>query len=523
MRILITESSSLVGSTLGAALAGDHEITTLDRSGAGQPTYVGDARDRELAAHASTECDAIVHILPAASADLDPAELIDLATRSTYNLLTTTTAERFILVSTLRIFEAYPVEWRISEWWAPRPSTDAADLAPYLAEVTARELSRVRPVEVIALRLGEPVVPEGATGSADLRALHVEDAVQAIERALAYAPSDHERGAGWSVFHIPGGGRGARFPLGLAGQARFGYAPRHDLTGSEAVAASTAPAPSAAVAVPRASGAPRRVVIYGAGGPLGAVAADNLHHDHILRLTDARPLEAIVASGERQSPFAPLPRLLDAPHEREVVDVTDYAQVLRAAQGMDAIINCSVVRPHPVQAFRVNMLGAYNVMRAAVELGIQRIVHTGPFQLGLDHPAGYTYDWDLADDTPARPGDDLYILTKLLGQEICRIFAEERKLEVPALLFCAFVAPESPPPEPLGTFPFSISWADAAAAIRQALRIPSFPRPFQILHIQADLPHGKYRNTKAKHLLDWQPKDQLEAHWLRALDPERNA
>ena len=518
MRILITESSSLLGSTLSTALAGDHDITTLDRGGAGQPTFVGDARDPELAAQVAADRDAIVHLLPAASADLDPAEMIDLAARSTYNLLTTTTAERFILVSTLRIFEAYPVEWRVSEWWAPRPTTDAADLAPYLAEVAARELSRVRPVKAIALRLGEVVAPDGAAGRADPRALHVADAVQAIERALLYEPSDHEPRTGWWVFHIPGGGLGARFPLGLAGQERFGYAPRHDLTGGAARAAGSANGTQASVVEERRSGAPRRVVVYGAGGPLGAVAADNLHHDHILRLTDVQPLQAIVARGERQSPFAPLPRLLDAPHEREVVDVADYAQVLRAARGMDAIVNCSVVRPDPVQAFRVNMLGAYNVMRAAVELGIRRVVHTGPFQLGLDHPAGYTYDWDLADDTPARPGDNLYILTKLLGQEICRIFAEERNLEVPSLLFCAFVAPESPPPEPLGAFPFSISWADAAAAIRQALHVPSLPRPFEVLHILADLPHGKYRNTRARRVLDWQPRDRLEAHWLRALD-----
>ena len=54
-------------------------------------------------------------MLLAASADLDPAEPIDLAVRSMYNLLTTSAAERFILVSTLRIFEDYPVEWRVSE------------------------------------------------------------------------------------------------------------------------------------------------------------------------------------------------------------------------------------------------------------------------------------------------------------------------------------------------------------------------------------------------------------------------
>jgi len=35
---------------------------------------------------------------------------------------------------------------------------------------------------------------------------------------------------------------------------------------------------------------------------------------------------------------------------------------MEAAEGMDAIINLSVVRRDPVLAFQVNTLGCYNVM-----------------------------------------------------------------------------------------------------------------------------------------------------------------
>ena len=40
--------------------------------------------------------------------------------------------------------------------------------------------------------------------------------------------------------------------------------------------------------------------------------------------------------------------------------------MLAAAEGMDAIVNLSVIRPDPVLSFRVNMMGAYHVMQAAV-------------------------------------------------------------------------------------------------------------------------------------------------------------
>ena len=504
MRILITDRRSLLGRRLVAALGHVHEVVTLD-------TAV-EARDRDGAVAATAGCTAVVH-LPLASGATTPTDLLDIATRSTYNLLTGGFAGRFVLVSALHPFERYPRAWRVNEYWMPRPTTAAADLAPYLAELTAREVARVRPVHVVVLRLGDIV--DGA--AIDAHQLHVEDAIHAVERALAFEPDADHAPTAWSVFHIPAAGR-ARFPLGLAGQPPFAYTPRH------AVTTESAPAPSADL-LPRPlqgrstpGGTVRRVVVYGAGGPLAAATTELLHHDHVLRLTDAHPLAEIVARGEPQSPGAPLPRLLDRPHELAVVDVTDYQQVLAAARGMDAILNCTVVRPHPVDAFRVNMLGAYHVMRASVELGIRRVVHTGPFQAGLEHPAGYGADWDLVDEVPARPGDQIYLLTKLLGQEICRIFAEEHALEVPALLFCSFVAPEQTDPGPMGTFPFSVSWQDAAVAMRQALHAPAFPAPFEIFHILTDLPHGKYRNAKAKQLLGWQPRDRLDQGWQRTAD-----
>jgi hypothetical protein len=58
----------------------------------------------------------------------------------------------------------------------------------------------------------------------------------------------------------------------------------------------------------------------------------------------------------------------------------------------------------------------------------------------------------------------------------------------------------------------AVSWADAAEAIRLALDAP-LPSPFEVMHVFADLPHGKYTNEKAKRILGWQPRDRLEAQW----------
>src|SRR5690606_6739012 len=98
---------------------------------------------------------------------------------------------------------------------------------------------------------------------------------------------------------------------------------------------------------------PERILILGAGGPIGAAATEVLAPDHRLRLAGRRSM-AEVAAAPPQSEGAPLPRPPEPPHEERSVDITDAAAVLEAATGMDAIINLSVLRHDPVEAFRVN-------------------------------------------------------------------------------------------------------------------------------------------------------------------------
>ncbi len=244
-----------------------------------------------------------------------------------------------------------------------------------------------------------------------------------------------------------------------------------------------------------------KVCIYGAGGPVAAHAIKALERSYRLRLADI--------NAEALQPYAQR-------HETMTVDVTDPQQVLAAADGMEALVNCTVIRDHPVESFRVNTLGAYNIMKAAVTHGIQRVIQTGPYLAVGGHMADYAFDFDVPDDVPPRPGTGLYSLTKYLGQEVCRVFAETYGIEVLVLLFAAFHDPNDKKLKPgEGIGPFSVSWEDAGEAFRCALEAPQLPRPFEVFHIVADLPHGKYPNTKAKRLLCWQPKDTFERQWRK--------
>ena len=187
---------------------------------------------------------------------------------------------------------------------------------------------------------------------------------------------------------------------------------------------------------------------------------------------------------------------------------------MAACAGMDAIINLSVLRSNPADAYRVNAIGAYNVMNAALAHGIRKVVHTGPFQLGESGALGYSWDTDIVDDVPPRPGINwVYFLSKLCGQEMVRIYAETYDLIVPTLTFCQFINPTFNVGKHLVS-PLSVSWEDAARAVRCALEVASLPSPYEYMHIGTDVPHGVFRTQKAKQLLGWQPRDLLE-EWYR--------
>lgn len=260
------------------------------------------------------------------------------------------------------------------------------------------------------------------------------------------------------------------------------------------------------------------VTIYGAGGPVGAGAAEWLAPHYDLRLTDARPIEEI-AMGEPQSPGAPLPPLLPPPHERSVVDVTSYEEVLRAARGADALINCTVLRSDINQAFAVNTLGAWNVVRAAVECGVTRIIHTGPFHLTVGQNGDYYPDTPVPPDVPLHPGANLYAISKFLGGEITRLMAEAHSLEVFTFLYCHFMPADGGDRlDGSGCGPFVTAWEDCGEAFLYGLRAPTPPRPYEPLFICSPVPHGRYETAPARRLIGWEARHRFERLWQQVQD-----
>ena len=238
------------------------------------------------------------------------------------------------------------------------------------------------------------------------------------------------------------------------------------------------------------------ILILGANGSLGPHVVQALEGEHTLRLTDINDL--------------------DTDHEYFKLDASDLDGVVEAAEGIDAIVNLSVLRYDRQIAFDVNARGCYNVMTAAVTHGIKRVINTGP-HFTITGPTYEDLDYEIGPDVPPQPGTNLYAITKSLGQEICRVFTENHEIWVLTLLFYNFKELDDRADQGQDLTPFAVSWTDAAEAFRPALAInleelPSRCEPFFVF---ADLPHHKFSNEKAKSILGWQPKDRLSQFWTR--------
>lgn len=470
MQLLITGGDSALARVAIEQLRAAFQLRVVDtRFTAAFPDGLeqrtGDLRDEAFVNEIVSGVEAVVHFAPLSLTLASDLENLDHVLLGSYRLVHAAQKQRvarIVLASSMSLFATAPQQWPITADWRPRPQPHVADLCAWLGECTLREWARAGTPSTVCIRFGAADATVGQT----------------IQQAFV------ARCNGWRILHA------------------------------------TTQSPTAPLLPPTTVAAKpiKNVVVFGAGGPMAAAAVQELAPHYRVRVSDVRSIADIIAAGPRkdQRPDVPMPIPLGPPHDEMVVDVTKADQVLAACAGMDAIINCTVIRHDVVGSFRVNAIGAYNVMQAAVAHRIQRVVHTGPFQMGMEGPIGYSWDDWIVDDAPPRPGYGMntYIHTKYLGQEIARIFAEHYQLVVPSLYFCDFADFVNLRQPGDHVHPFTTTWTDTARSIRAAVETTAMPSPFEILHVNADMPQGVYPNTKAKRILGWQPQDPNESWWL---------
>lgn len=126
-------------------------------------------------------------------------------------------------------------------------------------------------------------------------------------------------------------------------------------------------------------------------------------------------------------------------------DLTSYHMVQRAVKGVDYILHQgalpSVPRSvnDPIASVNVNVIGTVNVLTAAVEEGVKRVVYASSSSIYGDSPELPKHEGMLP--APKSP----YAASKLAGEHLCRAFYESYGLETIILRYFNVFGPYQNP------------------------------------------------------------------------------
>ncbi len=167
-----------------------------------------------------------------------------------------------------------------------------------------------------------------------------------------------------------------------------------------------------------------KIAVTGALGTIGRATVDHaVSEGHTVVSIDRVPVDPASATD-------------DCLH----VDLTDYADAERALRGCDALIHLAAINGpgrHPDHVVHNNnVVAGYNVLRAAVEVGIDRVCQASSVNaIGGRFSRRPRYDYFPVDELhPAYP-DDAYSLSKWICEQQADAIARRHHITIASLRF----------------------------------------------------------------------------------------
>lgn len=160
----------------------------------------------------------------------------------------------------------------------------------------------------------------------------------------------------------------------------------------------------------------RKVLVTGAAGRIGSAFVRAHHASYDLRLADINMSSMDQRLGE----------LIQ-------LDISDLAACMRACEGVDTVVHLAAEVSPDISDFMTtllptNIVGTYNIFRAAVAQGCRRVV----FASSAQTIEGYPQDVQVHETMPVRP-KNLYGVTKVFGEALGSYVADTSALSVIAL------------------------------------------------------------------------------------------
>jgi uronate dehydrogenase len=219
----------------------------------------------------------------------------------------------------------------------------------------------------------------------------------------------------------------------------------------------------------------------------------------------ARDLAAsheVVATDRRADPRAPGLVVCGLGHDSATEDL---------ARGVDAIVHWGGTDPEASASDRLDEAAycTYNLLRAASNAGVPRVVYLSSLALFHTYPEEYT----VTERWRPEPTTSLDDLSCHLGEYVCREFAREQRLAVVCLRLGDLVWDGEPASSS------SLLVEDAVRAVELALtsnvsddhRWTLLPDPFdwQLYHVQSAVPGARFATATARSAIGF--KSVLEA------------
>ncbi len=161
------------------------------------------------------------------------------------------------------------------------------------------------------------------------------------------------------------------------------------------------------------------IIVFGAAGWLGRAIIRNLAGGHDVRAFDRGP-DAWTNWSDVDGEWPDGPIIHG--------DIADFTQVADAVSGVDAVVHaavhpCGGGAEHGGEPFLVNLNGLWNVLEAARQQEVKRVVFIGSC-LAV-HPEGTFFSADVRN-----PQGGLYNVCKRLQEEMCRQFHDAFKMRI---------------------------------------------------------------------------------------------
>ncbi|HEX3000500.1 MAG TPA: NAD(P)-dependent oxidoreductase [Armatimonadota bacterium] len=229
-----------------------------------------------------------------------------------------------------------------------------------------------------------------------------------------------------------------------------------------------------------------KVVITGAAGRLGASVRAELANRHQIRAFD----------------------LLPCPTEESIVgDLLDADTRHRALEGADAVVHlaCFPQTWNSPRSYAVNAQGTYMLLETAQSLGLKRFIYASTFSVFSSRQWAFYGSRGALSEAVLPEPQDVYGLTKYLGEEACRLFAR-RGMHCTILRLTVVTMPENWEDARRKGWGGVTHAADAAQAFRLALETEHQEGTARLCHICGDHANKPTPIDQARAMLGFSPR-----------------